>query len=222
MREYLRELIDGLPVGSPAPSERDLVGRFGVARMTVRQAIEALVAEGLLERIPGKGTFVKKPRTRVGELRGFTDEMASRGKQADSLTLISRIEKAGPGVARALAITEGDAVIHWQRLRHADGEPVCVENAYLSEVLLPGFLQRALPVSLYAELGVRGLRPGWAEDSVRADLATAEEAELLGLPDGSPVLRISRRASSDDRVIEVSSSTYRADSFTLWVQFADR
>ncbi|HEY9564970.1 MAG TPA: GntR family transcriptional regulator, partial [Nocardioides sp.] len=58
VRDYLRELISERPVGSPAPSERHLVARFGVARMTVRQAIESLVAEGLLVRVRGKWTFV--------------------------------------------------------------------------------------------------------------------------------------------------------------------
>ncbi|KQY56661.1 MULTISPECIES: GntR family transcriptional regulator [unclassified Nocardioides] len=220
VREYVRDLIHGLPAGSPAPSERELVQRFGVARMTVRQAIEALVAEGLLDRIPGKGTFVSEPRTRVGELRSFTDEMSSRGLLAESQTLVARLEKAGPGVARALTISEGDAVIRWQRLRRADGETMCIENAYLSEVLLPGFLQAALPVSLYAELEDRGLRPTWAEDSVSAAIATAEESDLLGIAAGSPVLRVARRAFMDDKAVEVSRSTYRADRFTLWVQFA--
>ena len=48
--------------------------------------------------------------------------------------------QAGPGVARALNVTEGDAVIHWRRLRRADSAPMCLEDAYLNEVLLPGFL----------------------------------------------------------------------------------
>ncbi|QIX28579.1 GntR family transcriptional regulator [Nocardioides sp. JQ2195] len=220
VREYVRDVITGLPVGAPAPSERELVQRFGVARMTVRQAIEALVAEGLLERMPGKGTFVMRPPTRVGELRSFTDEMHDRGLLPESQTLVLRQEKAGPGVARALRITEGDSVIHWQRLRRADGETMCLENAYLSEVLLPGFLETAMPTSLYADLDERGLRPTWAEDSVRADLASAQEAAVLSIEPGSPVMRIERRALRDDKVIEVSRSTYRADRFTLWVQFS--
>ena len=64
VREYVRSLVAGAEPGTPAPSERELVHHFGVARMTVRQALDALVAEGLLERIPGRGTFVaEQPRT---------------------------------------------------------------------------------------------------------------------------------------------------------------
>lgn len=221
VREYVRELVAGAEPGTPAPSERELVQRFGVARMTVRQAMDALVGEGLLERVPGRGTFVAEPRTEVGRLTSFTEDMTRRGFLAESQTLIARREKAGPGVARALHLTEGDPVIHWKRLRRADGAPMCVEDAYLSEVLIPGFLQSGMPTSLYDALERRGLRPTWAEDSLRADVATAEEAEPLELAAGAPVLRIARRAMCHEKVIEVSRSTYRADRFTAWVQFSD-
>jgi GntR family transcriptional regulator len=218
VREYVRSLVTGSAPGSPAPSERELVHRFGVARMTVRQAMDALVVEGLLERIPGRGTFVARPRRVASKVTGYTEEMVRRGMLGESQTLLARREQAGPGVARALSLTEGDAVIHWRRLRRADGSPMCLEDAYLNEVLLPGFLQSGMPTSLYEALGERGLRPTWAEDSVNADAPTAEEATLLEIEPGTPVLRHSRRALAGDKVVEVSRTVYRADRFTLWVQ----
>jgi GntR family transcriptional regulator len=220
VREYVRELIEGCGPGTPAPSERELVQRFGVARMTVRQAMDALVGEGLLERVPGRGTFVAEPRTQPGRLLSFSEEMGRRGLLAESQTLIARREKAGPGVARALQLTEGDPVIHWKRLRRADGIPMCLEDAYLSEILLPGFLQSGMPTSLYDALGARGLRPTWAEDSITADLAAPDEAELLEIPMGGSCLRVSRRALTNERPVEVSRSVFRADRYTLWVQFS--
>ena len=132
--------------------------------------------------------------------------------------MLARREQAGPGVARALNLTEGDAVIHWRRLRRGDGAPVCIEDAYLNEVLLPGFLQTGMPTSLYEALAARGLRPTWVEDSISADTPSAEESEYLELDPGSAVLRHSRRALSDDKIVEVSRSVYRADRFTMWVQ----
>jgi GntR family transcriptional regulator len=201
VREYVRSLVAGNAPGSPAPSERELVHRFGVARMTVRQALDALVVEGLLERITG-----------------YTEEMNRRGMLAESQTLLARREQAGPGVARALNLTEGDAVIHWRRLRRGDGAPVCIEDAYLNEVLLPGFLQSGMPTSLYEALSTRGLRPTWVEDSISADTANPEEADLLEIEPGAAVLRHSRRALSDEKIVEVSRSVYRADRFTMWVQ----
>jgi GntR family transcriptional regulator len=218
VREYVRSLVAGNAPGSPAPSERELVHRFGVARMTVRQALDALVVEGLLERIPGRGTFVARPRRVATRITSYTEEVTRRGMLAESQTLLARREQAGPGVARALNLTEGDAVIHWRRLRRGDGMPVSIEDAYLNEVLLPGFLQAGMPTSLYEALSLRGLRPTWAEDSISADMPSAEEAELLELPPASAVLRHSRRALAEDKIVEVSRSVYRADRFTMWVQ----
>lgn len=218
VREYVRALLREARPGTPVPSERELVSRFRVARMTVRQAMDALVAEGMLERIPGRGTYVATPRRVVGRLVSFTEEMAARGLLAESQTLLARREQAGPGVARALGITEGDAVVHWKRLRRADGVPMCLEDAYLNEVLLPGFLQTGMPTSLYAALDARGLRPTWAEDSLTAGVATEREAELLETAPTAPVLHHSRRALAGDKGVEVSRSAYRADRFTWWVQ----
>jgi GntR family transcriptional regulator len=218
VREYVRSLVEGAEAGAPAPSERELVQRFGVARMTVRQAMDALVSEGLLERMPGRGTFVARPRRRVGRLTSFTEDMERRGMLAESQTLVARREQAGPGVAKALGITQGDAVIHWKRLRHADGSPMCIEDAYLNEVLLPGFLQSAMPTSLFDALAARGLRPTWAEDAITSDRASAEEAGLLQVATGAPLLLVARRALAGDKPVEVSRAAYRADRFTLWVQ----
>ncbi len=218
VREYVRGLIDGADPGSPAPSERELVQHFGVARMTVRQALDALVGEGLLERVPGRGTFVARARADAPvRLSSFTEEMARRGMKPDARTLLARMEAAGPGVARALEIGEGDRVVHWQRLRLADGTPMCIEDAYLADSIVPQFLDQALPASLYAELQRRDLLPTRGEDSVDAALARPEEGELLGIHTGDPVLRVARRAFAGNIAVEVSRSTYRADRFSLWV-----
>ncbi|MGZ4505116.1 MAG: GntR family transcriptional regulator [Nocardioidaceae bacterium] len=218
VREYVRDLIQGAEPGSPAPSERELVQHFGVARMTVRQALDALVAEGLLERVPGRGTFVARAKIDVQvRLSSYTEEMGRRGMKPDSRTLLARMESAGPGVARALEIEEGDKVVHWQRLRLADGAPMCIEDAYLADSIVPGFLDVPLPASLFVELDRRDLLPSWGEDSVDADLARPEEADLLDIRAGSPVLRIARRSFAGNIAVEVSRSTFRADRYTLWV-----
>ena len=218
VREYVRGLVAGTAPGSPAPSERELVHRFGVARMTVRQALDALVSEGLLERIPGRGTFVARPRRIATRLNSYSEEMSLRGMLAESQTLLARREQCGPGVSRALNLTEGDSVIHWRRLRRGDGAVVCLEDAYLNEVLLPGFLQSGMPTSLYDALEARGLRPTWAEDLVSADVATEDEADLLEIDPGAAVLRHSRRGMVGDKTVEVSRTVYRADRFTMWIQ----
>ena len=113
-------------------------------------------------------------------------------------------------------------MLHWRRLRRADQAIVCVEDAYLNEVLLPGFLQHGTPTSLYDALAARGLRPTEVEDSISADRASAEEAAVLEIAEGDPVLRHARRAVSDGRIVEVSRTCYRHDRFTVYLQLADR
>jgi GntR family transcriptional regulator len=216
VREYVRELIQDLPEGAPAPSERGLMQHFGVARMTVRQAIDALVSEGLLERAPARGTFVCKEPRPVSRPLSFTEDAKARGWVVTTETLQTGLGQAGPGVSKALAITPGDSVIHWRRRRRHDEVPLCYQDVYLNEVLLPGFLQSPLPDSLYSLLGARGLRPTAAEDQLSADLANPVDADLLELHVGDPVLRHSRRGLVGDVVIELSRSVYAGSRFTWW------
>lgn len=218
VREYVRSLIMDAEPGTPAPSERELVNQFGVARMTVRHALDGLVEQGLLERIPGRGTFVTKPLIDMQmRLSSFTEEMERRGKVPESRTLLARIETAGAGLARALETDIGARVIHWERLRLADKEPIAIQHVYLSAETFPRFLDEALPTSLYYWFADQGLMPTSGEDSVVAALATQEEAELLKVDPGSPVLHISRRSFCRDVAVEVTRSIYRADRYTLWV-----
>jgi GntR family transcriptional regulator len=146
--------------------------------------------------------------------------MSRRGMKPDARTLLARMESAGPGVAKALEIREGEKVVHWQRLRFADGMPMSLEDAYLADSVVPRFLDAPLPTSLYVELQRRDIMPTWGEDSIDADVARSEEADLLEVPTGASVLRIARRAFAGRVAVEVSRSTFRADRFTLWVPLA--
>ena len=127
------------------------------------------------------------------------------------------MESAGPGVARALEIGEGDKVVHWQRLRLADDAPMCIEDAYLADSIVPKFLDQALPDSLYAELQRRDLLPDLGRGLGRRGAGARRRGRAARHPDGDPVLRIARRAFAGNIAVEVSRSTYRADRFTLWV-----
>lgn len=214
IREYVRELVAGSAPGTAAPSERDLVDRFGVARMTVRQALDALVGEGVLERVPGRGTFVASPRRTATGVLGFTEEMARRGMVAEARTLVAERIPSGDALAVALQVTPGVPLVRWRRLRMADGRAVCLSETYLVERRVPGLVE-ALPGSLYDDLGARGLRPTWSEDVLAACAATAEEAGLLELPAGAPVLRHDRRACAGEVVVEVSRTVYRGDDHAV-------
>ncbi|MDQ6688680.1 MAG: UTRA domain-containing protein [Actinomycetota bacterium] len=143
--------------------------------------------------------------------------MERRGKEPQSQTILARRESAGPGVARALEVEEGAPIVHWQRLRAADDIPMAIQHVYLSLDTFPTFLDEAPPSSLYYWFAEQDVMPTWGEDSVMAGVATAEEAKLLELEPGSPVLHISRRAFCREAAVEVTRSVYRADRYTVWV-----
>lgn len=218
VREYVRALALAADPGTPAPSERELAAKFGVARMTVRHAIDALVVQGLLQRIPGRGTFVATPAIDMQmRLSSYSEEMERRGLEPASRTLLLRGETAGPGVARALQVEESAPVVHWHRLRLADREPMALQHVYLTEQLFPHLRDDSVPSSLYRWLAENELMPTWGEDSVQGGAARGEDATLLGVAPGAPVLQVARRAFCREVVVEVSRSVYRADRYTLWV-----
>lgn len=222
MREHLRTLAtEKLSPNSPVPSERVLSEQFGVSRMTVRQAVDALVVEGLLVRVQGSGTYVAPPKVDLQvRLTSYTEEMRRRGMAPSMRLLAWEQMPADPVVADALEIEVADPVLHLYRLRLADDEPMAVSRAWVSVALAPALAHREAPASLYAALGEQGLMPEWGEDTVDAGLANTEEARLLGVPRGASVLRIQRRAFADDRAVEYSRTAYRSDRYTLWVPVA--
>lgn len=219
VRDHLRSVATHeLAVGDPIPSERVLCEQFGVSRMTIRQAVDALVVEGLLVREQGRGTFVAPSKVDLQvRLTSFGEEMRRRGMTPASKVLAAEVVAATPDVADALELLPGERVHFLYRVRLADGEPMAVEQAWLPATRLPGLLDDGPPESLYGELRRRGLDPDWGEDVVAATEADAEDAELLGVEPGKAVLRLTRRTFAGPSATVYSRSVYRADRYVLWV-----
>jgi GntR family transcriptional regulator len=219
VRDYLRSLVTHeLTVGDTIPSERLLCEQFGVSRMTVRQAVDALVVEGLLAREQGRGTFVAPTKVDLEvRLASFGEEMQRRGMTPSSKVLAAEVVAATPDIADALDILPGERVFSLYRVRFADGEPMAIEQAWLPCQLVPGLFDETVPDSIYGELRRRGLEPDWGEDTVAATEADAQDAELLGIAGGKAVLRLTRRTFAGQTACVYSRSVYRADRYVLWV-----
>lgn len=170
VREFIRELInDGLAVGTTIPSERELCERFGVSRMTVRQAVDALVVEGLLERVQGRGTFVAQPKVDLQlRLTSFGDEMHRRGMTPGARVLEAERIAVPSQVAEVLELGAQDEVFCVRRVRLADGEPMSLEEQWLPVRLVPQLLDDGVPASLYGALTEHGYEPTWGEDVIEA------------------------------------------------------
>lgn len=217
--ERLRELLIARMVpGRPIPSERELMVTHGVSRATVRRAIDTLVADGLLRRTQGLGTFAVLPRLESKlHLASFSQDMRQRGL-APSTRLVSSGPAVPPAEIRAwFALAQGRPAWRIVRVRLADGRPIAHEDGWYSAELLPGLDREDLAgASLYETLAARyGLQVDHAEQTLWAETATDELAAALDAPANTALLVFLRRSSTGGRPIEYVVSRYRGDRYQL-------
>lgn len=223
IEQVLRERITALQPGDRLPSDAELVAEFGVSRMTARNAMQRLAEEGLVARQPGRGSFVAEPAAhrRTDRLMTFTSEMTRRGRVASSRLLARAIRPSTRAEATALALAPGEPVVEIRRIRLADHEPIALESAVLVASCAPSVLTADLEHgSLHAAITAGGQTLRRGTGTVEAGAATAEDARLLDIRRGDPLL-IERRVIVDDRGrrIEATESRYPADRYALDVSF---
>ena len=215
LQDALRKAIESSILGpqDALPPERDLATDFSVSRITVRKALDGLVAEGLLQRKQGAGTFVSgRVEKQFAKLTSFSEDMLARGRAPRSEWLLRASGTVTPEESLALGLSPGAPVYRLNRIRFADEMPMAIEYSKV-----PGFgLERADVVedSLYAALQSQGYRPTRALQRLRAVLVDEERARLLKVEPGVAALYIERRGFLDDgRVIEATDSWYRGDAY---------
>ncbi len=217
LMEILRDLCASLEPGQIVPSELELCQMYGVSRTTVRKALDHLRQEGLLYRIQGKGTFVSPPKLRerfVHQTAGIYEDMASRGVALRTQVLEQTIIPASKVVASELQLVAGSPVIKLVRLRFVNDEPLLVSTTFLPYRSFPGLENEDLNnASLYVVLREKyGVRLGRGTRLVEASPCTDEEAGLLGVPAGSPLLVISgTMCDSEGHPIECGYARHRGD-----------
>jgi GntR family transcriptional regulator len=195
----LEVLADGSvpPMGKLA-SERELVEHYGVSRITVRQAMRELVAEGHLRSHPGKGFYATgRSSAQAFELellRSFTATAERHGLRPGSRLLHGRLVAADDRLAASLEVSPGAPVVSLRRLRLLDAQPVAIAQDWIAAALVPGLLDLDWQPgnrSLYSELRTRyGLVPDRGETILAARLALSDEAQLLELERRAAVLTV--------------------------------
>ena len=128
-------------VGDKIPSERELAIQFGVSRMTLRQAVQTLVEEGLLERRVGAGTYVanRKVQERVSGVTSFTELMEQAGKVPSSRTVSYHITTPSLSESEKLQLAPNEQILRMERIRFGNDEPICFEVATVPERLIRRF-----------------------------------------------------------------------------------
>jgi GntR family transcriptional regulator len=192
---------------------------FAVSRMTARKAIDQLVADGLIFRRPGKGTFVAPPQIahRISTGQSFSAAMRALGLEQRTEVLQAGMVTAPPEIALRSSLSSGAEAVFVQRLRIVTNTPVAIHSTYLHprfEVLLEEDLTGSL-TELLARLG----RPvHHTHDTVEAVVASDVEASLLKIPRGAPLARVDGVGySSLDEPIFYTDGLYRGDWFRFTV-----
>lgn len=218
LRTVLREALESeFSVGEVLPNERDLAARFGVARATLRQALEQLELEGRLQRRRGVGTTVAPPR--VGVAVG-TEGHAWPDAAGEDWELVDCVRAVPPAfVSEALGIERDEPVYTVRRSRMTRSQPVAAELLYVPEVSVPdlpgidapsGEARARVVLRELQRLGLEG-----QERAVELGSAGADEAKELDRLPGAPVLVVTTRFLAGGHTAALSVATYRADTCRL-------
>jgi GntR family transcriptional regulator len=213
-----------LPPGFKLDNEVSLADQLGLSRPTMRRAIQELVDKGMLVRKRGVGTQVVHCRVRRElELTSLYDDLRATGQQPRTVVLVNRLEPALAQVADELGLEEGEEVLHLERLRLADDEPLAVLRNWLPPKLISPTDEELENGGLYELIRASGTHVQIARQRIGARGATTQEARLLGGRKNGPVLTMQRTAYADSgRAVEFGSHCYRPEAYSFEVTLVER
>jgi len=225
----LREQIEDGRFALGMPGEMHLMKEFGVARVTVRRALERLVAEGLIQRSPGRGTVPVARRTarpvagRGGaQFTGLLENIVDMGLRTSVKVLRCEVLEASDAVAQQLDIAPGTPVQKALRVRSTRHGPLSHITTHVPQSIAKGFGRRELARSpMLMLLEGSGVVIGRARQSLCARLADAEVARLLQVNVGSALLAVQRWVfDADDRPVQWLQGLYRPDRYQYVMQLS--
>jgi GntR family transcriptional regulator len=222
------QIATGLLVpGQQLPGEHELCRLYDVSRTVIRQALNELGYEGLIDKRRGKGTFVAKTKVPEGLMSGLTglaDDVAQRGQTLESKVLTLREEPATASVAARLNLQPGEPVVAVERQRFVDGQPWVLTVAYVPAQLAPGLVNYDLSgtESLYRVIREEYRLPIISSTRrVEAAVADEREAPLLGIRSGDPVIVLhSLSFTTGMRPLEYFVAHHRGDQSAFEVVLA--
>lgn len=221
--EQLRKLIQHVDYsnGELFPKEADLAQRWGIARNTLRQAINKLVQENLLERKKRTGTRVSKQKitTNLTNWISFTHEMEDMGLSFKNLLIKAQKMKASQEVSNYLQVEPGIPIVCLKRIRSTDQTPMVYFESHFHP--RTGLSEKEnFETPLYELLDHdHNMVPVYSREEIKAIAASAKIADLLQLKKGDPVLERKRLVLDAGRKpIEFNICYYRSDWFTYSIE----
>jgi GntR family transcriptional regulator len=201
--------------GEKIPSEREFMELAKLSRATVRQAIGALVQQGVLEKTHGAGTFVTTPKIEqpMNTAYSFSEQLKDLGFALEDTLIERRLVQADAGLAKKLQLRKGAKIIYLHRLRKIDGAPFMVSKAYIPYALCPGLLEEPINTTLYTLLVERYQLPVvQATDKLEALQPSRDIAKQLKTPVHVPILFVERLATTThERILHLGLNYIRGD-----------
>ena len=211
---------------SPIPSERQLEQLYNISRTTIREAVDHLVRQGFLYREHGRGTFVSPQKLQKGlmELTSFSEDLLKRGiTPGQVIRDMSRIVPA-PNILQRLELPTGTEVLCIQRVRLGDQVPIGLQTSFIALSREQNITREEMETagSLYRILQEKfGIIPTEADETLEVTLATPEEATLLQIEAGAPLLLNERLLFSQNRTpVEFVKILYRGDRYRYYVRLS--
>lgn len=209
--------------GARIPSETALAERYGVTRMTVRQAIGELISKGLVTRKQGSGTYVLHgghPARGLNRLTSFDEDMRAQGYTPSSRQLSNSEVDAPEIVKKHLELNDGAHVIRLERVRVVEETPLALHLSWLPLQLAPDLLRRSMDgVSLYRTLEQEfGVHLSSATQRVSAVPATAHQAEVLMVRAGSPLLYTERTTRDENNQPVEFAESWSVPDLPIWIE----
>ncbi|MFC4736849.1 GntR family transcriptional regulator [Bacillus daqingensis] len=199
------------------PTEQELMDEFGVSRTTIRQAIQILVQNGLLEKKQGRGTVVKPQRLQgsLGRLKGFAEEVIESGRVPRSKTLRAEFREDLYQEKTVLMLQPHEKVLLVERIRFADETPVALERTVWPEEIGKLLINENLDEAKYYHiLEQQNIWLKRASEQIKAINATLLEADYLGIRGGEALLEMTRLSFGvNDKPIEYTKTKYRGDQY---------
>ncbi|RST90434.1 GntR family transcriptional regulator [Vagococcus humatus] len=209
-------------VGDRLPSERELAERFGVSRMTLRQAIQTLADEGVLERKIGSGTYVAKQKVQewMTGTTSFTDIIQSQGKVPSSKVIAYFVTQPSSSEQEKLQLTGHDKILRMERIRYADDIPICFEVTSIPYSLIKNYNKAEITQSFYHVLGEKGHHEiGTSNQTISAMIAAEKIAEYLEMKKGEAILKVRQVSYFKDGIpFEYVRSQYVGSRFEFYLQ----
>ncbi|KRM33609.1 transcriptional regulator [Lactobacillus intestinalis DSM 6629] len=203
-------------VGDRIPAERQLAVKFGVSRMTLRQAIKTLEEEGILERRLGSGTYVasQKVQEKMSGIMSFTEITQANGQIPSSKLISYQIGKPSLSEKERLNLNPDSEVLRMERIRFADETPICYEVVTIPYHLVENLSKDDISTHLYETLNKNGYRIGRVTEHISAAVANENDARLLNAKKGEAL--ITRRQVtelSNGQPFEYTRARYVAERF---------